>query len=125
MHRRARFTRRNVRYFPAAVACLASVFEWGVLLRSSAGLGVRSPVDHAEGHQHHHLFSWQRLSSSYLQSLFFAQLLPAGVGGDGTVYMVAQTLTKKTPGYGLFGVDPVTGVITEHVPIGGKPAHRA
>jgi len=34
-----------------AVACLASVFEWGVLLRSSAGLGVRSPVDHAEGHQ--------------------------------------------------------------------------
>jgi glycosyltransferase 2 family protein len=65
-----------------AVACLASVFEWGVLLRSSAGLGVRSPVDHAEGHQHHHLFSWQRLSSSYLQSLFFAQLLPAGVGGD-------------------------------------------
>ena len=49
----------------------------------------------------------------------------AGTGGDGTVYMVAQTLTKKTPGYGLFGVDPVTGVITEHVPIGGKPAHRA
>jgi uncharacterized membrane protein YbhN (UPF0104 family) len=65
-----------------AVACLASVFEWGVLLRSSAGLGVRNPVGHAEGHQHHHLFSWQRLSSSYLQSLFFAQLLPAGVGGD-------------------------------------------
>jgi len=49
----------------------------------------------------------------------------AGAGGDGTVYMVAQTLTKKIPGYGLFGVDPVTGVITEHVPIGGKPAHRA
>ena len=65
-----------------AVACLASVFEWGVLLRSSAGLGVRNPVAHAEHGQHHHLFSWQRLSSSYLQSLFFAQLLPAGVGGD-------------------------------------------
>jgi hypothetical protein len=47
----------------------------------------------------------------------------AGAGGDGTVYMVAQTLTKKIPGYGLFGVDPVTGVITEHVPIGGKPAN--
>ncbi len=65
-----------------AIACLASVFEWGVLLRSSAGLGVRNPVAHAEHRQHHHLFSWARLSSSYLQSLFFAQLLPAGVGGD-------------------------------------------
>ncbi len=65
-----------------AIACLASVFEWGVLLRSSAGLGVRNPVAHAEHRQHHHLFSWTRLSSSYLQSLFFAQLLPAGVGGD-------------------------------------------
>ncbi len=65
-----------------AIACLASVFEWGILLRSSAGLGVRNPVAHAEHRQHHHLFSWPRLSSSYLQSLFFAQLLPAGVGGD-------------------------------------------
>jgi uncharacterized membrane protein YbhN (UPF0104 family) len=65
-----------------AIACLASVFEWGVLLRSSAGLGVRNPSAHAEHRQHHHLFSWGRLSSSYLQSLFFAQLLPAGVGGD-------------------------------------------
>ena len=65
-----------------AVACLASVFEWGVLLRSSAGLGVRNPTAHAEHRHHHHLFSWPRLSSSYLQSLFFAQLLPAGVGGD-------------------------------------------
>jgi outer membrane protein assembly factor BamB len=46
-----------------------------------------------------------------------------GTGGDGTVYMVAQTLTNKTPGYGLFGVDPVTGAITEHVAIGGKPAN--
>jgi uncharacterized protein (TIRG00374 family) len=64
------------------VACLASVFEWGVLLRSSAGLGVRNPVASGEHRQHHHLFTWTRLSSSYLQSLFFAQLLPAGVGGD-------------------------------------------
>lgn len=63
-----------------AVACLASVFEWGVLLRSSAGLGVRNPLP--ADHAHRHLFSWSRLSSSYLQSLFFAQLLPAGVGGD-------------------------------------------
>ncbi len=62
-----------------AIALLASVFEWGVLLRSSAGLGVRNPA--VPGEQHH-LFSWPRLSSSYLQSLFFAQLLPAGVGGD-------------------------------------------
>ena len=68
--------------FLSAIACLASVFEWGVLLRSSAGLGVRNPVAHAEHRHHHHLFSWPRLSSSYLQSLFFAQLLPAGVGGD-------------------------------------------
>jgi uncharacterized membrane protein YbhN (UPF0104 family) len=65
-----------------AIACLASVFEWGVLLRSSAGLGVRNPSAHAEHRHNHHLFGWRRLSSSYLQSLFFAQLLPAGVGGD-------------------------------------------
>jgi uncharacterized protein (TIRG00374 family) len=65
-----------------AIACLASVFEWGVLLRSSAGMGVRNNVASADQRQHHHLFSWARLSSSYLQSLFFAQLLPAGVGGD-------------------------------------------
>jgi uncharacterized protein (TIRG00374 family) len=64
------------------LACLASVFEWGVLLRSSAGLGVRNPTEHSEHRQHHHLFAWKRLSSSYMQSLFFAQLLPAGVGGD-------------------------------------------
>jgi uncharacterized membrane protein YbhN (UPF0104 family) len=66
-----------------AIACLASVFEWGVLLRSSAGLGVRNPaVTTQRERDHHHLFSWARLSSSYLQSLFFSQLLPAGVGGD-------------------------------------------
>ena len=65
-----------------AIACLASVFEWGVLLRSSAGIGSGQPAAQAEQRQHHHLFSWTRLSSSYLQSLFFAQLLPAGVGGD-------------------------------------------
>lgn len=65
-----------------AIAILASVFEWGVLLRSSAGLGVNNPVAAAEHGHHRHLFSWGRLSSSYLQSLFFSQLLPAGVGGD-------------------------------------------
>ena len=65
------------------VACLASVFEWGVLLRSSAGLGVRNAsAAEAEHRPNHHLFTWTRLSSSYLQSLFFSQLLPAGVGGD-------------------------------------------
>jgi uncharacterized membrane protein YbhN (UPF0104 family) len=64
------------------IACLASVFEWGVLLRSSAGIGVGSPPASDEQRRHHHLFSWTRLSSSYMQSLFFAQLLPAGVGGD-------------------------------------------
>jgi Abnormal spindle-like microcephaly-assoc'd, ASPM-SPD-2-Hydin/PQQ-like domain len=47
----------------------------------------------------------------------------AGTTGDGTVYLVGQTMTKKTPGYGLFGIDPVTGAITENVPIGGKPAN--
>jgi glycosyltransferase 2 family protein len=65
-----------------AIALLASVFEWGVLLRSSAGLGVGRSLAHSTDRQHHHLFSWGRLSSSYLQSLFFAQMLPAGVGGD-------------------------------------------
>ncbi|MBJ7609932.1 MAG: flippase-like domain-containing protein [Candidatus Dormibacteraeota bacterium] len=64
------------------IACLASVFEWGVLLRTSAGLGVGNQMAHAEHQQHHHLFGWTRLSSSYLQSLFFSQLLPAGIGGD-------------------------------------------
>ena len=28
------------------------------------------------------LLSWRRLSSSYLQAMFFTQMLPAGVGGD-------------------------------------------
>jgi glycosyltransferase 2 family protein len=64
------------------IACLASVFEWGVLLRSSAGLGVGGPEGHSERSQHQRLFTWPRLSSTYLQSLFFAQMLPAGVGGD-------------------------------------------
>jgi glycosyltransferase 2 family protein len=64
------------------IACLASVFEWGVLLRSSAGFGRGHTTASAEQRRDRHLFSWGRLSSSYLQSLFFAQLLPAGVGGD-------------------------------------------
>ena len=59
--------------FLTALATLSSVFEWGVLLRVSA--------QHA-GDGHRHLFTWPRLTSSYVQSLFFSQLLPAGVGGD-------------------------------------------
>jgi glycosyltransferase 2 family protein len=67
--------------FLTAIACLASVFEWGILLRSSAGLGASNRAV-AGAHHQKSLFSWTRLSSSYLQSLFFSQLLPAGVGGD-------------------------------------------
>jgi uncharacterized protein (TIRG00374 family) len=67
--------------FLTAIACLASVFEWGILLRSSAGLGASNRAVSGAHHQKS-LFSWTRLSSSYLQSLFFSQLLPAGVGGD-------------------------------------------
>jgi uncharacterized protein (TIRG00374 family) len=55
------------------LAVAASVVEWGVLLRTSG-----SPVGGAPGS----MISWRRLSSSYLQSLFFTQMLPAGVGGD-------------------------------------------
>ncbi|MDQ2959698.1 MAG: flippase-like domain-containing protein [Candidatus Dormibacteraeota bacterium] len=66
------------------LACVASVFEWGVLLRSSAGMGGRnlSAAEAEDRRRHNHILSWSRLSSSYLQSLFFSQLLPAGVGGD-------------------------------------------
>jgi uncharacterized protein (TIRG00374 family) len=56
----------------STVAVLASVLEWGVLIRTA--------VSHAPHHPG--LFSWRRLSSSYLQSLFFTQVVPAGVGGD-------------------------------------------
>ena len=56
------------------LAVAASVVEWGVLLRT-AGPRQRCRWPHA-------LLSWRRLSSSYLQSLFFTQMLPAGVGGD-------------------------------------------
>jgi len=52
------------------LAVVASVVEWGVLIRVAP-----TPA------QHPHL-AWRRLGSSYLQSLFFSQLLPAGVGGD-------------------------------------------
>ena len=54
-----------------AVAVLSSVLEWGVLIRTGVS-----------GSAHGSLFGWKRLSSSYLQSLFFTQVLPAGVGGD-------------------------------------------
>jgi uncharacterized protein (TIRG00374 family) len=50
------------------VAVLASVLEWGVLLRTAPARGP--------------MLAWRRLSSSYLQSLFFTQVVPAGVGGD-------------------------------------------
>jgi uncharacterized membrane protein YbhN (UPF0104 family) len=55
------------------MAVAASVMEWGVLvrtLRPAAAVPQRG------------LFSWPRLGSQYLQSLFFTQVLPAGVGGD-------------------------------------------
>jgi len=52
------------------VAVVASVLEWGVLIRT-----VSAPAQAS-------LFTWRRLSSSYLQSLFFTQVIPAGVGGD-------------------------------------------
>lgn len=55
-----------------AVAVLASVVEWGLLIRTSR----RALPAHAP------LFAWRRLTSAYLQSLFFTQVLPAGVGGD-------------------------------------------
>jgi glycosyltransferase 2 family protein len=50
------------------LAVAASVVEWGVLLRTANGPGS--------------LLSWRRLSSTYLQGVFFTQMLPAGVGGD-------------------------------------------
>jgi uncharacterized membrane protein YbhN (UPF0104 family) len=58
------------------LAVAASVVEWGVLLRTAG-----APAGHA-GHASGSLLSWRRLSSSYLQSMFFTQMLPAGVGGD-------------------------------------------
>src|SRR4029077_9839628 len=58
------------------LAVAASVVEWGVLLRTS---GATSGGGGASSGS---LLSWRRLSSSYLQSLFFTQMLPAGVGGD-------------------------------------------
>jgi uncharacterized membrane protein YbhN (UPF0104 family) len=54
------------------IAVIASVVEWGVLIRTS-----RTSVPAHAG-----LFTWPRLSSAYLQSLFFTQVIPAGVGGD-------------------------------------------
>lgn len=56
-----------------SLAVAASVVEWGVLLRTA-------PV--TSGGHRHSILAWRRLSSSYLQSLFFAQVVPAGVGGD-------------------------------------------
>jgi uncharacterized protein (TIRG00374 family) len=55
------------------LAVAASVVEWGVLLRTAGAHPAGGTVS---------LISWRRLSSSYLQSLFFTQMLPAGVGGD-------------------------------------------
>ena len=55
------------------LAVAASVVEWGVLLRTAGA---------PSGAGSHSLLSWRRLSSSYLQSMFFTQMLPAGVGGD-------------------------------------------
>lgn len=55
------------------IAVAASVMEWGVLIRTVAPVAAAS---------HRSLFTWPRLGSQYLQSLFFTQVLPAGVGGD-------------------------------------------
>ena len=56
-----------------AVAVVASVMEWGVLVRTLAPAAAPASLS---------LFSWRRLGSQYLESLFFTQVLPAGVGGD-------------------------------------------
>ena len=55
------------------VAVLASVMEWGVLIRTVRPVAAAAPAG---------LLCWRRLGSQYLQSLFFTQVLPAGVGGD-------------------------------------------
>ena len=68
----------DVRWIVAAlaltsVAVLASVMEWGVLIRTVRPIAAAAPAG---------LLGWRRLGSQYLQSLFFTQVLPAGVGGD-------------------------------------------
>ena len=55
------------------LAVAASVMEWGVLVRT---------LRPAATAPQHGLFTWSKLGSQYLQSLFFTQVLPAGVGGD-------------------------------------------
>jgi uncharacterized protein (TIRG00374 family) len=47
------------------LSLLASVLEWGVLLRGTG-----------------HPLTWRSLTSWYFQGLFVGQMLPAGVGGD-------------------------------------------
>jgi uncharacterized membrane protein YbhN (UPF0104 family) len=74
----ASFAHADARWGLAAVGltCLAvaaSVMEWGVLVRT---------LRPATATTQHGLFTWSRLGSQYLQSLFFTQVLPAGVGGD-------------------------------------------
>src|ERR1039457_5381458 len=65
------------------LAVAASVVEWGVLLRTaSAPAGAAASPGTGSGPGPGSLLRWSRLSSSYLQSLFFPQVLPAGVGGD-------------------------------------------
>ena len=50
---------------------------------SSSGVSCSAPPNaRRPGAGPGSLLSWRRLSSSYLQSLFFTQMLPAGVGGD-------------------------------------------
>ena len=72
------FAHADIRWGMAAIGltCLAvaaSVLEWGVLVRT---------LKPATATSQHGLFAWSRLGSQYLQSLFFTQVLPAGVGGD-------------------------------------------
>lgn len=80
----ASLSHADLRWVAAALgltvlAVAASVVEWGVLLRSA---GLPAGAVSAAGSFTGSVLSWPRLSSSYLQSLFFSQMLPAGVGGD-------------------------------------------
>ena len=47
-----------------------------------------------------------------------------GYRRDGTCTSSPRRSRKETRGYGLFGVDPVTGDITENVAIWGHPSQR-
>ena len=64
----------------AALSVVASVAEWGVLLRGSG----------------HHL-DWSFLGSWYLKGLFVNQVTPAGIGGDAVRALQAGKATGHGP----------------------------